>query len=563
MKNFKLIKNQKIVVAVDGVSVPIIGQGTVCLNVDNNVVKLKNVMYSPHLRRNLISAACLDKEGAKFTGGNGKFKVTKQNKNLFTATLKDGVYRIFPSKTDKVKIVQKFDASVKGEEKNKNQAILWHRRLSHTHIDNIKRAYNNQSVKGLPKIVDSIKCESCKLNKQRRVSFSSLPETQSKRPLERVFMDTWGPTRVKGRGGEKYFLSITDDYSRKVSVYPIKSKDLVFKVFERHITRAERFLDTKLKSIRTDNGSEFLNRHFQKFCSDTGVKHELTNTYTPEQNGVAERFNRTLMDGVRTVLSESGLSESFWPEAALYYTYTHNRVCHAKQSLTPFELYSGTVPSVRHLKPFGCTAYVGVPKQQRKTKFQQKAVKGVLVGYAFSTKGYRVWIPDTNKIIETINVTFDENLFYSKNNNKKPNLSEIPSNSSGAVLDPFQSTLEFDPEPRQSGDDSLSEEGEGDSDTPSPSSETEEGESDDDRLKDVQWLRKPVERPNGSRTDIYYYEVGKNARIRSQHDAKKYCLKNKIKYEPHIFDFSQRNKYRGIVGGQRGSSSSSASSTQA
>lgn len=96
-----------------------------------------------------------------------------------------------------------------------------------------------------------------------------------------------------------------------------------------------------MKSIRTDNGGEFVNRNFTNFCQNLGIKHELTNTFTPEQNGTVERFNQTVVDGTRTILAESGLDKSFWPETALYFAYTWNRLCHKNQTKTPFDLYGG------------------------------------------------------------------------------------------------------------------------------------------------------------------------------------------------------------------------------
>lgn len=136
---------------------------------------------------------------------------------------------------------------------------------------------------------------------------------------------------------------------------------------------------------------------------DNGIHHKFTNVYSPEQKGVLERLNQTIMNGACSVLNKSKLSLKFWPEAILYIAYTLNRVCHKSQKKTPFEYYCENKPSIRHFRPFGTVAFVGVPKQLRSSKFEPKAKKGVLVRYAMSTKGYRVWFPDTNKIIETIN----------------------------------------------------------------------------------------------------------------------------------------------------------------
>ncbi|GFW76655.1 retrovirus-related Pol polyprotein from transposon TNT 1-94 [Trichonephila clavipes] len=144
------------------------------------------------------------------------------------------------------------------------------------------------------------------------------------------------------------------------------------------------------------------------FLTELGIKHEVTNSYTPEMNGIAERFNLTALDGIKTLLKSSEVPHKFWGEALLCFTYAWNRICHKDSNKTPFEKYSGRKPSVLHLKPFGCLAYAGVPKQIRK-KFDIRAKIGIMMGYAQRTKGYRIWLIDENKLVETINVRFDEN----------------------------------------------------------------------------------------------------------------------------------------------------------
>ncbi|GBN92948.1 Retrovirus-related Pol polyprotein from transposon TNT 1-94 [Araneus ventricosus] len=171
--------------------------------------------------------------------------------------------------------------------------------------------------------------------------------------------------------------------------------------------RAERFLDRKIKCIRTDNGLEFINEQFHNFCDELGIKHERTNIYTPQQNGVSERFNYTAVDGINVLLKDSGLGQGFWSEDLLHFVYTWNRICHSNQCKTPFELYGGKQPSIKHLKPFGCKAFIHIPKQLRK-KLDMRSKSGILVGYTLQTKGYRIWLPEARKVIETINVRFNE-----------------------------------------------------------------------------------------------------------------------------------------------------------
>ncbi|GFX42054.1 retrovirus-related Pol polyprotein from transposon TNT 1-94 [Trichonephila clavipes] len=291
--------------------------------------------------------------------------------------------------------------------KTKNGSIeIWHQRFCHVNNDYLVKTSKNDSVKGLPRLTDNGKthCIPCKLAKSKRVSFKKMGAVRSKRPLELLHMDLCGPMPTESQGGNKYFLSIIDDYSRKVTVFPIRNKSDVFHTFIRFQKRAERFLSRKVIAVRTDGGLEFCNKDMDNFLTELGIKHEVTNSYTPEMNGVAERFNLTALDGIKILLKSSEVPHKFWGEALLCFTYAWNRICHKDSNKTPFEKYSGRKPSVLHLKPFGCLAYAGVPKQIRKKKFDMRAKIGIMMGYAQRTKGYRIWLIDENKLVETINV---------------------------------------------------------------------------------------------------------------------------------------------------------------
>ena len=171
-----------------------------------------------------------------------------------------------------------------------------------------------------------------------RTSLKKLHGITAKKPLERVFMDLWGPAPVSSVGGGKYFLSIIDDFSRKVDVFIIKCKTEVFKCFKLYLAKAERELNSKLKCVRTDNGLEFVHKEFEDFLSDLGIKMERSSVYTPEEVGVAERFNRTAIEGVRSLLLDSGLKPSFWAEALHTFVHVRNRCEHSlTKDQTPIE----------------------------------------------------------------------------------------------------------------------------------------------------------------------------------------------------------------------------------
>ncbi|GFT99631.1 retrovirus-related Pol polyprotein from transposon TNT 1-94 [Trichonephila clavipes] len=225
---------------------------------------------------------------------------------------------------------------------------IWHQRFCHVNNDYLVKTSKNDSVKGLPRLTDNGKthCIPCKLAKSKRVSFKKTGAVRSKRPLELLHMDLCGPMPTESQGGNKYFLSIIDYYSRKVTVFPIRNKSDVFHTFIRFQKRAERFLSKKVIAVRTDGGLEFCNKDMDNFLTELGIKHEVTNSYTPEMNGVAERFNLTALDGIKTLLKSSEVPHKFWGEALLCFTYAWNRICHKDSNKTHFEKYSGRKPSI-------------------------------------------------------------------------------------------------------------------------------------------------------------------------------------------------------------------------
>ena len=136
-----------------------------------------------------------------------------------------------------------------------------------------------------------------------------------------VHSDVCGPMPVKSLGGASYFVTFIDDSTRKVWVYPLRHKDEVFSTFQKFLDFVENQSGKKLKSLRIDNGGEYISKEFQDFCAKQGMKRQLTAPYTPAQNGVVERMNRTIQERVTSMLSMANLSLGFWMEAV--YTAVH------------------------------------------------------------------------------------------------------------------------------------------------------------------------------------------------------------------------------------------------
>ncbi|KAK4394561.1 Retrovirus-related Pol polyprotein from transposon TNT 1-94 [Sesamum angolense] len=176
--------------------------------------------------------------------------------------------------------------------------------------------------------------------------------------LDYVHADVWGPANVPSHGGNRFFLSIIDNFSRKVFVFLMKHKSEVFEKFKMWKSLVENQTGKKLKALRTDNGLEFCNQQFSELCQEFGIKRHRTTPYTPQQNGV-ERMNRTLLNKVRCLLISSGLAKSFWGEALLTAAYLINRSPSVPLvGKVPEHVWSGKNVDLSSLRVFGCSAFV-------------------------------------------------------------------------------------------------------------------------------------------------------------------------------------------------------------
>ena len=199
-------------------------------------------------------------------------------------------------------------------------------------------------------------------------------------------------------------------------VYFLKHKSEVLSKFKEYIQLAENFTGNKLKCLKSDNGGEYTSRGFGQFCKQRGITHELTVPRNPQQNGIAERMNRTLFEAARSMLCYAKLPLRFWADAVNTAAYLRNRSpTTALNGHTPYEIWFGKKPNVSHLRVFGCNGYVDIPKEDRK-KLDAKSKECILLGYAGRCHGYRMYDPISRKIITSRDVKFNENDFQNKGN---------------------------------------------------------------------------------------------------------------------------------------------------
>ena len=284
--------------------------------------------------------------------------------------------------------------------------------------DNVKLLHDKELVHGM-KCTDGIikqDCEACIKGKMTRKPFPKLGNNQERDVLELIHSDVCGPMPIKSLAGSMYFVTFIDDRSRFTAIYFLKKKSEVFQKFKNNIAWAENLTGKRVKILRSDNGGEYVSDEFQQFCNEHGIQRQFTIARTPEQNGVSERMNRTIMEAARSMLFHSKMPQRFWAEAVNTAVYLRNRSpTVAVKDKVPFELWYGKKPSVSHLRVFGCNAYVRIEKAG---KLGAKAKRCRFVGYSSEKKGYRIYDIEKDIVITQRDIKFLEDQY---GNPEKPN----------------------------------------------------------------------------------------------------------------------------------------------
>ncbi|GJY71197.1 putative ribonuclease H-like domain-containing protein [Tanacetum coccineum] len=291
-----------------------------------------------------------------------------------------------------------------------DESNLWHRRLGHVNFKTMNKLVRGNLVRGLPSKLfeNDHTCVACQKGKQHKASCKTKLVSSISQPLQMLHMDLFGPTFVKSLNKKMYCLVVTDDFSRFSWVFFLASKDETSEILKTFITGIENQINHKVKIIRCDNGTEFKNSEMNQFCEMKGIKREFSVARTPQQNGVAERKNRTLIEAARTMLVDSLLPTIFWAEAINTACYVQNRVLVTKpQNKTPYELLLGRPPSISFMRPFGCLVTI-LNTLDPIGKFDGKADEGFLVGYSVNSKAFRVFNTRTKKVEENLHVKFLE-----------------------------------------------------------------------------------------------------------------------------------------------------------
>ena len=377
----------------------VVGKGEVQIKLNGSVWKLKDVRHIPDLRKNLISVGQLANEGYVTTFNCDTWKVSKGAMTIARGSMIGTLYMT-------TNACGSIAVAASTEDPN-----LWHQRLGHISEKGLKVMHKKGKLEGLQSTNIDL-CESCIYGKQKRVSFNTGGRTPKQEKLELVHTDVWGPAPVSSIGGKSYFVTFIDDHSRKVWVYFLRQKSEVFEVFKKWKAMVENETGLRIKKLRSDNGGEYEYDEFKRFCYENGIKPERTVPGTPQQNGVAERMNRTLTERARSMRLHAGLPKQFWAEAVSTAAYLINRGPSVPlEHKIPEEVWSGKEIKLSHLKVFGCVAYVHISDQAR-SKLDPKSHKCSFLGYGEDDFGYRLWDDQNRKIVRSRDVIFNEKLMY-------------------------------------------------------------------------------------------------------------------------------------------------------
>ncbi|GKE32088.1 putative ribonuclease H-like domain-containing protein, partial [Tanacetum coccineum] len=292
-----------------------------------------------------------------------------------------------------------------------DESNLWHRRLGHINFKTMNKLVRENLVRGLPSKLfeNDHTCVAFQKGKQHKASCKTKLVSFISQPLQILHTYLFGPTFVRNINHKIYCLVVTGDFSRFSWVFFLATMDEISRILKTFIIGIENQINRKVKIIRCDNGNEFKNNDMNQFCGMKRIKREFSVARTPQQNGVVERKNITLIEAARTMLADLLLPTTFWTEAVNTACYVQNGVLVTKpHNKTPYELLHGRPPSISFMRPFGCLVTI-LNTLDTLGKFDRKADEGFLVGYSINSKAFRVFNTRTRKVEDNLHITFLEN----------------------------------------------------------------------------------------------------------------------------------------------------------
>ncbi|KAJ9544580.1 hypothetical protein OSB04_024287 [Centaurea solstitialis] len=391
------------------------------------VLELDNCYYIPNMIKNVLSFDLLVDQGFYYKYDYKMISVFKNNIFYFKATPVNGLYTVnLQDNSSEIYHISKRSKDIE------DQTYLWHCRLGHINKKRVELLLKGGFL-GTFDYKPFDNCESCLSGKMTKQPFNK----ENKRAtdlLEIIHTDVCGPFSHVARGGYRYFITFSDDFSRYGYVYLMRHKSESFERFREFQNEVHNQLGRKIKFLRSDRGGEYLSDEFDNHLMECGIVSQLTPPYTPQMNGVLERRNRTLLDMVRTMMCHSTLPMSFWGHALETAAHILNRAPTKSVEKIAYELWKGKKPNISFLRIWGCEVYVKRPTSE---KLKPKSDKCFFVGYPRTTVGYYFYNPEENKVFVARNGKFLEEKFLSSGNIRKDvDLQVVDEESTTPIVEP-------------------------------------------------------------------------------------------------------------------------------
>ena len=372
----------------------------------NGEFTIRRVAYVHGLKHNLISVKQLCNVGHRVEFDRGYSYVWNEDRTTCLATSKCNG-NMYPLNIQM--IVGKPQLCFLSKAVN-DVSWLWHRRLCHLNFRFINDLVTGEKVRGLPllRFDNDTLCAACECGKQSKKRHPMVVHSSITEPLQLLHIDLCGPSAVASLHKKKYILVIVDDFTRFTWTFFLRLKSETANELINFIKLVELQLQKLVHKIRSDNGTEFVNQILDSFLQTKGIEHNLSAPYSPQQNGVVERRNRTLVEAARAMLNFANLSLYFWAEAVQTACFVQNRsVINKRLDKTPYEALNNKKPELKFLRIFGCRCFIKNNKDHL-GKFEPKADEAIFLGYSTNKKAYRVLNRRTRVIEESFDISFDD-----------------------------------------------------------------------------------------------------------------------------------------------------------
>ena len=361
-------------------------------------VRLENTLHVQDLTKNLFSLTAAASREMNVEITKHECVIKRNGVPVATGTKKGSLLYLNVMTEDECHIVA-------------NDIELWHRRLGHASYGAVNAMAKDGRLAGVKMKADAV-CDVCATAKQVRKTFKVSEEDSEMRESARadavVCSDVLGPITPASKSGFRFIVTFIMMKSRYVMVYPLRKKSDVLSAFTRYVQDIKMSSGTTIKVLRSDNGGEYRNAGMDRFCKSKSIKQEYTVPYNPEQNGMAERMNRTLVEMTRCMLKDSELNKTYWCEAMMTAADIRNVLSNSSnKNSSPYEMVFKEKPVFNHMRVFGEPCYAHVPREKRK-KLDDTGVKCYFLGYEKNPKAYRLLNANDGSIVISRSVTFSK-----------------------------------------------------------------------------------------------------------------------------------------------------------